>query len=210
MLKKLFLLLAGMTTGAACVLYILTLPLLRRLPEEGRVALDGVLTIADAIAACRKSGLGGGELVAYAQKLAARKFTYSRLNPWDTPTRAFARGRGYCQQQALALKKIYDGLGIQARPVFATRCAFPAQTVDGMPSPARVSGHTWLRVRVGGEERDVCPGSIENAPGVTQFEVLSRVRTLAPFMQPFTHLGSIIENIRRDAQARRQTSRCLW
>jgi hypothetical protein len=140
--------------------------------------------------------------VAYAQQLAARKFTYSRLNPWDTPARAFERGRGYCQQQALALKNIYDRLGIHARPVFATHCAFPAKMVDGMPSPARVSGHVWLRVKIGDEERDVCPGSIENAPGVTQFEVLSQVRTLTPLLQPLTHLGSVIENIRRAAEAR--------
>lgn len=109
MLKKLFLLLAGITTGAACVLSILTRPLLRRLPKEGRVSLDGILTIDDAIAACHKSGLQDWELVAYAQKLAERKFTYSRLNPWDTPARAFERGRGYCQQQALALKKSMMG-----------------------------------------------------------------------------------------------------
>ncbi len=75
--------------------------------------------------------------------------------------------------------------------------------VDGMPSPARVSGHDWLRAKIGDEERDVCPGSINNTPGVTQFEVLSEVRTLTPFLQPFTHLGSVIENIRRDAEARR-------
>ncbi len=154
MLKKLLLLLAGITTGAAFVLYILTLPLLRRLPKEGRVSLDGITTIDDAIAACRKSGLQGWELVAYAQQLAARKFTYSRLNPWDTPARAFKRGRGYCQQQALALKKIYDGLDIQASPVFATRCKFPAKIVDGMPSPARVSGHDWLRVKSGEVSHD--------------------------------------------------------
>jgi hypothetical protein len=59
MLKKLFLLLAGSAAGAAVVLYLLTLPLLRRLPKEGRVSLDGITTIAEAIAACRHSGLRG-------------------------------------------------------------------------------------------------------------------------------------------------------
>jgi hypothetical protein len=47
------------------------------------------------------------------QNLAAKKFTYSRLNTWDTPSRAFERGIGYCEQQALALKKIYDKPGIE-------------------------------------------------------------------------------------------------
>jgi transglutaminase-like putative cysteine protease len=99
----------------------------RRLPQRTHLTIDGVTTITDAVAACNRSGLTGWELVAYAQHLVARKFTYSRLNTWDSPTRAFERGRGYCEQQALALKAIYDALGIQTRPVFALRCAFPSK-----------------------------------------------------------------------------------
>jgi hypothetical protein len=53
----------------------------------------------------------------FLQHLAASKFTYSRLNTWDTPSRAFERGMGYCDQQAAALKHIYDRLGIASRPV---------------------------------------------------------------------------------------------
>lgn len=140
--------------------------------------------------------------MAYAQRLAARKFTYSRLNTWETPSRAFERGMGYCEQQALALKKIYDRLGIETRPVFALRCAFPAKLVDGMPSPGGISGPGWLWVRVADEERDVCPGSIDNTPGVTQFQVVSRVRTWHPWLCPLTHVGSSLENIRRDMVAR--------
>jgi len=142
-------------------------------------------------------------LVAYAQNLAARKFTYSRINTWDTPSRAFERGMGYCEHQALALKKIYDRLLIEARPVFALHCKFPAKVVDGMPSPEGVSGHAWLRVKIADEELDVCSGSVSNRPGVTHFEVLSKVRTWHPWLRPFTHLGSSIENIRRDMVARR-------
>ena len=148
----------------------------------------------------------GWDLVAYAQNLAAKKFSYSRLNTWDTPSRAFERGMGYCEQQALALKKIYDKLGIETRPVFALRCKFPARVVDGMPSPGGIGGHAWLRVRIGDEELDVCPGSVKNTPGVTQFKVLSKVLTWQPWMRPFTHVGSSIENIRRDMVARRSLS----
>jgi len=71
-----------------------------------------------------------------------------------------------------------------------------------MPSPGGVSGHAWLRVRIGDEELNVCSGS-NNQPGVTQFEILSKVRTWQPWLRPFTHLGSSIENIRRDMMARR-------
>jgi hypothetical protein len=184
-------------------LALLTARMYRRLPTPSHVAMDGITSIPDAVTACRRSGLTGWELVAYAQQLVAHKFTYSRLNTWDTPARAFERGRGYCEQQALALKAIYDALGIPARPVFAVRCAFPAKMVDGVRWPGGVSGHAWLRVRIGGEERDVCPGSVENTPGRTQFRVLSPVRCWSPWLRPFTHLGSSLENMRRDMVAQR-------
>jgi transglutaminase-like putative cysteine protease len=87
--------------------------------------MDGITSIDDAVEACRRTHLQGWDLVAYAQNLTARKFTYSRLNTWDTPSRAFERGMGYCEQQALALKKIYTRLGIKSRAVFALGAHFP-------------------------------------------------------------------------------------
>ena len=203
MFKKMLLAFAGIGAAGALTVYLLTIPLLRRLPKQGRVSMDGITTIDDAVEACRRTHLQGWDLVAYAQNLAAQKFTYSRLNTWDTPSRAFERGMGYCEQQALALKKIYDKLGIETRPVIAIRCKFPAKVVDGMPSPGGIGDHAWLRVRIGDEELNVCPGSVKNKPGVTHFEVLSKVRTWQPWMRPFTHVGSSIENIRRDRVARR-------
>ena len=193
--------------GAIGALALLTARMYRRLPTPGLVAIDGIATIADAVAACQRSGLSGWELVAYAQQLVAHKFTYSRLNTWDTPARAFKRGRGYCEQQALALKAIYDALGITTRPVFAVRCAFPSKTVDGVSWPGGVSGHAWLRVRIGDEERDVCPGSVESIPGRTQFQPLSPVHSWAPWLRPFTHVGSSLENIRRDLVAQWQAQK---
>jgi len=168
--------------------------------------MDGITTIDDAVEACRRTQLQGWDLVAYAQNLAAKKFTYSRLNTWDTPSRAFERGIGYCEQQALALKKIYDRLDIETRPVFAMRCQFPAKVVDGVYWPGGISGHAWLRVRIGDEERDVCPGSVNNTPGLTNFEVYSKVLNWYPWLRPFTHVGSSIENIRRDMMAQRSLS----
>lgn len=168
-----------------------------------RTTVDGVTTIEDAVDVCRATGLCAWDLVAYAQQLAARKVTYSRRNTWDTPARAFERGRGYCQQQAIALKRIYDQLRIPARPVYATRCAFPPKMVDGLPWPGRVSGHVWLRVTIENDEWDVCPGSLDNVPGVTQFRVLSKVHTLYPRLRPWLHVASSLENMRRDWVAQR-------
>ena len=196
--------LIGSAIGAAVLVatYLLVVPLQRRLPRPGRVAIDGITTIADAVAACRQSHLQGWELVAYVQQVVARKFTYSRLNTWDTPDRAFERGLGYCEQQALALKHIYDQLDIPARGVFALRCKFPPKVVDGMPWAGGISGHAWLRVTIGDEERDVCSGSVNNTPGVTHFEVLSPIHVWQPWLRPFTHLGSSLANIQRDHAAR--------
>jgi transglutaminase-like putative cysteine protease len=160
--KKLALTVASIGVAGITAVYLLSLPMLRRLPKQSHVTMDGVTSIADAVAACRQSHLQGWELVAYAQHLVARKFTYSRLNTWDTPSRAFERGLGYCEQQALSLKHIYDQLGIQARGMFCLRCTFPPKVVDGIPSPGGTSGHAWLRVKIGDEERDVCPSSVNN------------------------------------------------
>lgn len=203
MVRKIVLIFICLGVASAVTLYLLSIPLLRRLPKPGRVALDGITTIDDAVEACRRTKLEGWDVVAYAQHLAARKFTYSRLNTWDTPSRAFERGMGYCEQQALALKNIYDQLGITSRPVLSLRCKFPAKMVDGIPWPGGISGHAWLRVRIADEELDVCPGSVNNRPGVTHFEVLWKARTWYPWLRPFTHLGSSMENIRRDMVARR-------
>lgn len=207
MFRKLGLAFAGIGAAGMATVGALTIPLLRRLPEPSRVSMDGITTIDDAVEASRRSHLQGWELVAYAQHLAARKFTYSRLNTRDTPSRAFERGMGYREQQALALKKIYDGLSIETRPVFALRCVFPAKTVDGMPWPGGIFGHAWLKVKIAGEERDACPGSLTNTPGVTHFQVLSKVHSWYPWLRPFTHLGSSLENIRRDMVGRRELKR---
>ena len=206
MFKKILLALTSICAVGVLTVYLLTIPMLRRLPKQSSVSMDGITTIDDAVEACRRTQLQGWDLVAYAQNLAAKKFTYSRLNTWDTPSRAFERGIGYCEQQAMALKMIYDKLGIETRPVFCMRCKFQAKVVDGVRWPGGISGHAWLRVRIGGEERDVCPGSVKNTPGVTQFEILSRVMPWQPWLRPFTHVGSSIENIRRDMMAQRSMS----
>jgi hypothetical protein len=203
MLRKLMFTFIGVGALGSATLALLTIPLLRRLPKPSHVSMDGITTLDDAVDACQQTHLHGWELVAYAQSLVARKFTYSRLNTWDTPSRAFERGMGYCEQQALALKHIYDQLGIESRLVLALRCKFPAKVVDGMPWSGGISGHAWLRVKIGNKEADVCPGTLTNTPGTTHFEVLSKVHTWQPWLRPFTHLGSSIENIRRDMMARR-------
>jgi hypothetical protein len=207
MLRKIVLAFTCLGLASATTLFLLSIPLLRRLPKPGRVSMDGITSIEDAVEACRQTKLQGWDLVAYAQQLVARKFIYSRLNTWETPSQAFERGMGYCEQQALALKKIYDRLGITVRPVFSLQCKFPAKVVDGIRWPGGVTGHAWLRVRIADRELDVCPGSVRNRPGITDFEILREPLTWHPWLRPFTHVGSSIENIRRDMMARRSLTR---
>ena len=175
--------LAATAAGAA----LLMLPAAWALRGRGPVALDGIETLDDAVAACRRSGLGGWELVTYAQRLVCRKFTYySCRNLGDTPAGAFRRGMGYCAQYNLALKQLLDRLGFDARAVFSLR-------VRVADNPEWTMGHTWLRVRVpaGGEVRDVCAGHADNLPGRVNFTPLAPVLPGNDFVLTLLHLGLI-------------------
>lgn len=166
---------------------LLMLPARRALRGRGPMAMDGIVRLDDAVAACRRSGLDGWDLVAYAQRLVYRKFTfYSCRNLWDTPAAAFRRGMGYCTQYNLALKQILDRLGFDARAVFSLR-------VRVAEDPAWAMGHTWLRVRVptGGETRDVCAGHADNLPGMVNFAPLAPVLPGNDLVLALTHLGMI-------------------
>lgn len=174
---------------------MLLLPARRSLRGRSPVLLDGIATLDDAVAACRRSGLDGWDLVAYAQHLVYRKFTfYSCRNLWDTPAAAFRRGMGYsmprsfghCTQYNLALKQILDRLGFDARAVFSLR-------VHVSDNPAWAMGHTWLRVRVptGGETREVCAGHADNLPGKVNFAPLAPVWPGNDRVLALTHLGMI-------------------
>ncbi len=197
--------LAGLFTGFMSFVFLLTLPGMLRLPKPGRTTLEGVTTLQDAIVACQSSGLKGWEMVAYAQQLAARKFTYSRRNAWDTPARAFERGMGYCQQQALALQAIYAGLGIPSEVVYTRRAFFPPKVVHGVQEPELISGHTWLRVQIGEEVKDVCSGNPANYPGRVHFVAFSPAQPLTPAFAAVAHLASAIVNALRDMR-----SGALW
>jgi hypothetical protein len=135
-----------------------------------RTTLDGVTTLDDAVDACRRTGLRGWELVAYAQRLVARKFAiYSTRNLWDTPARAFEYGMGYCTQYNLALKQLLDQLGFETEAVFARKVCVSTD-------PAWTLGHTWLRVTVQGEVREVCAGRMDNTPGHVHFKPVTPVQ----------------------------------
>lgn len=197
MMRKVLIAIAGtiflysLCAGLACI------PGLLLLPEEKTMTVDGVTTLADAIHACTESGLKEWELVEFAQKLTARKFTYSRRNSWESPEKAFARGMGYCVQQALALKKIYDELGIDAK-VVRGRGDFPESVVHGVKEQGGNFNHAWLEVFISGESRYVCPGNVDNVPGILDFKITGKVKSYTALMHFFTYSGAIIVNAARD------------
>lgn len=53
-------------------------------------------------------------------------------------------------------------------------------------------GHTWLRVTIDGETRDVCAGRVENEPGKVHFVPLSTVHNGRALTMFLTHLGLIL------------------
>ncbi|MCJ7625590.1 MAG: hypothetical protein MUO76_19015 [Anaerolineaceae bacterium] len=186
---------------------VATLYSYRLLPREGRTTVDGITTIEDAVRVCQESGKTGWELVEFARWISARKFTYSRRNHWDSPERAFERGMGYCIQQAYALKLLYDGLGIQSQLVHAFRNRFSGGEVHGISEPGKIFGHAWLRVRVGDEERNVCPGREANRFGALHFEPLSKVLPYAWWFHLVAHPGSVAVNFILDITAGQRAAR---
>jgi len=171
---------------AAAGIGILLLPGALRLPHYRRTKIDGVMSLPDAVRFCRHSGLQGWELVTFAQKLTARKFAiYSTLNLWDPPGRAFVYGMGYCTQYNLALRLILQRLGFQTETVFALKTRF-------FDNEEWTMGHTWLRVTIDGETRDVCAASVDNEPDKVNFEPLSPVHRGHPLTMFLTHLGLIL------------------
>ena len=155
------------------------------------------MKIDDAVRACRETGLSGWELVAFAQRLVSSRMSYSYFNSYDMPEVAFEKGMGYCWQQAGALNKILQKLGVDSRLVHAFRNRFPDVVRDGVTIHIGVSGHVWCRVRVGGEEKDVCPGKAENTPGKLHFAPLGKVYNFRGPIVLLSYLGSAGVNRKR-------------
>jgi len=139
---------------------------------------------AGAVAACRRSGAAGGDLVDQASRLVHDRFTtYSVLHVWEQPENAFRRRRGYCTQYNGALAQILRGLGFDAWLVYAARVRFDNNAEWAL-------GHTWVRVRLDGDVRDVCARSAGNRPGSVGFTCPGRVRRLGPVARVASGAGT--------------------
>jgi transglutaminase-like putative cysteine protease len=151
-------------------------PLVYALPATlslgaGRRAGLRPLTLAQAAGELRQTGASGWDLVEAARALVAERMQYSRRNSFDTPTRAFERGYGYCMQHAYALADLLTRLSFQAQVVHAFRNKFP----DG-----HVSGHAWVRVTLHGETRHIDSLFYDAQAGQKLSTPLSEVLDLTP------------------------------
>lgn len=180
---------AALLLAAAIItsLPLYALPATHSLPRGRRPGIEE-LTLAEAATRLRASGKGGRDLVEAARALVAERMEYCRRNSFDSPERAFERGYGFCTQQAYALADMLRRLGIEAKEVHAFRSEFPDGTVGG---------HTWVRVTVDGEERDIDSVFFDAEMGKVTFTSLSRVRNHTPLFKRVTGWGEAAVNAHR-------------
>lgn len=180
---------------AICAAFIYSLPPYLKLRNRGVTSIrDNVVTIEDAVVYLRSKKLKEWVLVKESQKIVAEKMEYSRRNNWDTAEKAFARGMGYCLQQADALKIILLEFGIDVRLVQCMKNTFPPKKIHEYYSEGGTCGHVWLRVRINGEEKDVCAGNINNEPGVVHFKINGKVTNYSGIIKILGHIGSAYMN----------------
>lgn len=115
----------------------------------------------------RDSGAEGPELANQAIREVALAFRrHSAWHLWEDPERALARGRGWSHQYNTVLLLLLRRLGFDARLVHAAR-------VRGFNRPWFMSGHTWVKVRIGGHWRNACASSPDNRVGRVGFVALT-------------------------------------
>lgn len=174
--------------GATIVgLPLYALPATLSLPPGPRPGVEE-MTLAEAADLLKGTGKKGADLAEAARALVADRMQYCRRNSFDSPARAFQRAYGYCTQQAYALTDLLARLGIEAKPVYA----FRNRLADG-----RVAGHTWVRVTLDGNERDIDSLHYDADTGELTFVPLTTVRDHTPLFKWVTKWGEAAVNAHR-------------
>jgi hypothetical protein len=143
-------------------------------------------SLAEAVRHCQDSATTGWDLVDHACRLVHDRFTtYSVLHVWESPETAFRRRRGFCTQYNGALAQMLHRLGFDTWLVYSPRVRFRDDDTWTL-------GHTWVRVRLDGEVRDVCARDGGNHVGHVGFTYGSRSRPLGPASKAVTSLGTAL------------------
>jgi hypothetical protein len=161
------------------------------------------MTVDDVVKQCRNSGLNGWELVEFAQKLVSGNMKYAYNNSFNMPKKAFKKGKGYCWHQSGVLNSILRKLDFKSRLVFSVKNLVPEKMVEGVLIKEHYSGHVWCRVNFDGVEKDVCPGSIKNKPGVIHFKPISKVKEWNAWIGFWSYWGSFVVNYKRFKEFKR-------
>jgi hypothetical protein len=146
------------------------------------------LTINEAAQQLTARGESGWDLVEAARSLVGERMAYSRRNSFDSPSRAFERGYGYCMQHAYALISLLEELGFEAKVVQAFSNLFP----NGV-----VTSHAWVSVKIGDEIRYIDPLFYDELKGKLDFIPLSEVTTIPTAFKLFTFWGGPAVNAHR-------------
>jgi len=188
------------------VIYVKNRSCFDELPDapNDKTTIHGVTTIDDAVKYVDGKNLSGWKLVEFSQHLVAEKMAFSLCNNFDMPDRAFERGMGYSWQQASALKEILDHFDVESRMVHSSEVNMPADTLYGVKVSPRKTGHIWLKVKIDGEEKDVCPGNIENVPGVVHFTNVEEVKDFGEITEVFSYIGSAWANAEKYLKIKRK------
>lgn len=121
----------------------------------------------DLVAQCLTSGHRGRELVTEAIQTVAQEFEHHSVwHLWESPAQALAGRRGWSQQYNTVLLEVLRRLGFEARLVHAAR-------VRGFGYPWWLSGHAWVKVRIGSQELDACASRGTNRAGECGFVPLT-------------------------------------
>ena len=185
--KRISLGFAAIITAIAAGVTLYALPAILSLPRGRRPGIEE-FTVERAARELLGLGKTGWDLVEAARALVAARMQYCRRNSFDPAPKAFARGYGYCQQQAFALAGILTALGIEARVVQAFKNRFP----DG-----GVGGHAWVRVTLGGEQRDIDSLHYDAQAGVIDFTPLTKIQGYSPLERVFFGWGGAAVNAHR-------------
>jgi|GEM_PF-5762155 len=139
--------------------------------------------LCDAVNSCNSTKLAGWDMVAYVNRLVNKSMKYSVEIPFASYKKAFRIGKGYCVQQAFCTRDILRELGYNVQVVYCRKAVF-----EGTET---ISGHTWCRVYIANQEKDVCTCNSDNCPGKVNFPPVSKVKEYSVLIVAAGYLGSI-------------------
>jgi hypothetical protein len=176
---------AVLATNLGIALY--ALPAIFTLPKGLRPGLKP-LSLSQSMQRLLETGKTRWDLVEAARALVEERMLYRRRNSFDSDTKTFERGYGFCTQQAYVLVDLLTQLGFEAKAVHAFRNRFPNGTAGG---------HTWVRVSLDGEARFNDSIFYDAESREITFQPISRIYNHTSLFKLLTRSGEAALNAHR-------------